>query len=284
MGKDSGKALTIFLILIAVILVSLTAISVFLLVKQVQLRESAEYSLAQLKTAESTLRAELEQIKQDRDLLQQKSQESEAKIESLLEELDLAEGVRDEVKKENRELKDSMEQLKVKNKEISQKLASQEEDTAVRISDLQQQLDDARRMNTELEQQRQSLEEEYNALKAKISDQEAAALDALGIQDADSVSVDSPADVDLNEIVVSHADAQNSGEVVSVDHEAEFVIISLGQRQGVAVDSTLAVYNQNRYLGDVVITKVLPEMSAADFVPPLTSRDISEGDLAKIKE
>lgn len=284
MGKDSGKALTIFLILIAVILVSLTAISVFLLVKQVQLREGAEYSLAQLKTAESTLRAELEQIKQDRDLLQQKSQESEAKIESLLEELDLVEGVRDEVKKENRELKDSMEQLKVKNKEISQKLASQEEDTAARISDLQQQLDDARQMNAELEQQRQSLEEEYNALKAKISDQEAAALDALGIQDSASASADSPADVDLNEIVVSHADAQNSGEVVSVDHEAEFVIISLGQRQGVAVDSTLAVYNQNRYLGDVVITKVLPEMSAADFVPPLTSRDISEGDLAKIKE
>jgi len=282
MRKDSGKALTIFLILIAVILVSLTSISVFLLMQQVKAREGVEYDLAQLKTSESALRAELEQIKQDRELLQQKFQESETKIESLLEELDLVEGVRDEVRKENRELKDSMEQLKAKNKEISQKIASQEEDAAARILDLQQQLDDARRVNTELEQQRQNLEDEYNVLKTRISEQEAAVPGVGSLQE--TASVKGQMNIDLNEIVVSHAGPQGPGEIVSVDHDAEFVIISLGQRQGVAVDATLAVYNQDRYLGDVVITKVLPEMSAADFVPPLTSRDISEGDLAKMKE
>ena len=280
MRKDSGKALTIFLILIAVILISLTAISVFLLIKQVQLRESAESHLAQLKTSESALRSEFEQVKKEKELLEQKSKEAEAKIENLLEEIDLVEGVRDEVRNENRELKDALEQLEIKNKEMSGQIEAQEKEVEAQVSGLQEQLDAAVERNKNLEEKRKKLEEEYNTLKMQLSDYEGSAAGA-GSETVDS-QADKQVNVDLKEIVVSSQE-DGQGQIVSVDHEAEFVIVNMGERHGISIDSLLGVYDGETYLGDIIITKVLPEMSAADFVSPLTSRDVSEGILVKVK-
>lgn len=273
MSNNSGKALTIFLVLIAVILISLTAISVFLLIKQVQLRESAEYHLAQIKTSESALRVEFDEVKKQKEILEQKTQEAESKIESLLEELDLAEGVRDEVKKENRELKDSLEALTKTNKEIDAKLTEKEQEVEMRVGELQEQLNVALERNKTLEEKRHDLEREYETLKAKLSDYGAA---ASGEVEGDE------GNVNLEKIVVS-SEGLDQGNVVSVDQEAEFVIVNLGERHGIIVDSELSIYDGEKYLGDIIVTKVLPEMAAADFISPLTSRDVSEGNLVKIK-
>lgn len=274
MRNDSGKALTIFLILISVIFVSLTAISVFLLVKQVQLRESAEEHVAQLQTSEGLLRVELQDVKKQNELLDQKTKEAENQIESLLEELDLAQSVRDEVRKENRELKESLETMKKTTESLKAQFEQKEQDVNQRIGDLQSQLDAALDRNKTLEERRLELEKEYGELKEKLTSLE----QEPELSDEISESVD----VDLGPIIVSSTDAME-GRIVSVDQEAEFVIVNLGERHGVAVDQELAVYNGNKHLGNVKATRVLPEMSAADFVPPLTSQDISEGDFVKLK-
>jgi len=274
MRNDSGKALTIFLILISVIFVSLTAISVFLLVKQVQLRESAEEQVAQLQTSEGLLRVELQDVKKQNGLLEQKTKEAENQIESLLEELDLAQSVRDEVRKENRELKESLEVMKKTTEGLKAQFEQKEQDVNQRIGDLQSQLDAALDRNKTLEERRLELEKEYGELKEKLT--------SLEQEPVLSDEISENVDVDLGPIIVSSTDAME-GRIVSVDQEAEFVIINLGERHGVSVDKELAVYNGNKHLGNVKATRVLPEMSAADFVPPLTSQDISEGDFVKLK-
>ncbi|HSV44069.1 MAG TPA: hypothetical protein VLJ10_05890 [Candidatus Bathyarchaeia archaeon] len=293
MRNESGKALTIFLVLIAIILVSLTAISVFLLVKQVELRKSTEVSLEQVRTSESSLRGELEEIKKQKEILENKGKESEAKIESLIEELDLAQGVREEVKKENRELKDSLDALKKTNDEVQAKLAQTEKQAEQQVQDLQNQLNVALERNKELEAKRQELENEYQVLKEQLMSYEAA-----GSLETDLLFTDPEAgvpvevvpgdgatlqDVQLDPIVVSLVSAQE-GHVVSIDTEAEFAIVNLGERQGILVDAVLGVYRDNQYLGDIKVSRVLPEVSAVDFVPPLTSQQIAEGDLVKLKE
>jgi phage shock protein A len=278
MQNDSGKALTIFLILIAVIFISLTAISVFLLVKQVQLRERAEEQSIQLQGSESTLRGELQEIKKQNEILDFKVKEAEEKIESLLEELDLAQGVRDEVGKENRDLKESLDTVKKTNEEIKAQLAQKEQDAERRVNDLQSQLNEAIERNKILEERQQSLEQEYQQLKEKLTSLQAPQVSAESVGDA----VDGQG-VDLAPIVVSAADA-GQGQVISVDQEAEFVIVNLGERHGAAVDKVLSIYTNDQYVGDVKITRVLPEMSAADFIPPLTSQNVSEGNLVKFKE
>lgn len=275
MRNKSGKALTIFLVLIAIILISLTAISVFLFVKQVGLREQAEYNFSQVRTSESAMRIELDEVKKQKNILDEKVKESEFKIESLLEELDLAEGIREEVKKENRELKDNLAALKKANDEVNQQLVQKEEAAMRRAKDLQEQLNIASERNKMLEETRQELEKEYNALKARLSMHKEVSRDAVMVGE-DGI------DVDLERIVVSGIDDQ--GRVVSIDHEAAFVIVNLGERQGVLANSTLSVYDGDQYIGDILVTKVLPEMAAADFVDPLTSQQVSEGNLVKLNK
>lgn len=274
MRNNSGKALAIFLVLIAVILVSLTAISVFLLIKQVQLRENAEYNLAQLQTTESTLRSELAEVKKQKELLEQKQVDAEGKIESLIQELDLAEGVRDEVKKENRGLKESVETLTKEKQAVLDEVAKKEQEAQQRVGELQEQLESALERNKTLEEKTGQLEKEFNELKAQLMAYE----DPVD-EDVEAVTDD----VELPKIVVSGG-GQGQGQIVSVDQDAEFVIVNLGERQGVAVDATLSVFDGESYLGDITVTKVLPEMSAADFVLPLTSQQVAEGNLVKVKE
>lgn len=269
MGKRSGKTLMIFLVLIAIILISLTAISVFLFVKQLQLRETAEQNLEQVQASETALRVELDAIKKQKNILDERMKEAEVKIESLLGELDMAEGIRDEIKKENRELKDALAALEEKNKQIKTQLEEKEQEADQRVSDLQQQLTIASERNKTLEEKRLELEQEYNVLKSQLSKGEAGGY----VQEEG---------VDLEKIVVSGVDKE--GQIVSIDREADFVIVNLGERQGVAAASTLSVFNGDQYLGDILVTKVLPEMAAADFIDPLTSQQVSEGNLVKVKQ
>ena len=57
--NNSGKTLTIFLVVIAVLLVSLTAIAVFFFLQEVELRKSAEYNLEQIRIAEIKLQEDI---------------------------------------------------------------------------------------------------------------------------------------------------------------------------------------------------------------------------------
>ena len=276
MRNDSGKALTIFLILIGIILISLTAISVFLLVKQVQLRENAEYALAQVQTTENALRAELAEVKKQREILENRAKEAEAKIENLLEELDFAEGIRDEVKRENRELKESLDVLKKTNNEMRTELNQKEQDAERRVTEIQEQLNISIERNKTLEEKRQELEKEFQDLKKKLQQLESRKM-------SDSQEGISSSNVDLERIVVSNAEP-GKGQIISVDQEAAFVIINLGERQGVNIGTLLSVFKENAYLGDVKVTRVLPEMSAADFISPLTSQQVGEGNPVSIKK
>ena len=77
--------------------------------------------------------------------------------------------------------------------------------------------------------------------------------------------------VELDKIVVNPQDG-TKGHILSVDTDAEFVVFNLGLKQGVKPDDMLSVYRGDEYLGDIKATRVQDEMSAADIIPPLSSR------------
>ncbi|GEM_PF-649190 len=72
--------------------------------------------------------------------------------------------------------------------------------------------------------------------------------------------------------------AEPAGRVLTVDRETEFVVINLGEKDGVHKGQILSVYRQNDYLGDVKVTRVQPKMSAADLIPPFSSRIVQKDD------
>ncbi len=73
------------------------------------------------------------------------------------------------------------------------------------------------------------------------------------------------------------------GHIVSVDIDAEFVILNLGLNQGVKADDVLSVYRGDDYLGDIKATRVQDEMSAADIIPPLSSQEVRKNDTVVLK-
>ena len=58
----------------------------------------------------------------------------------------------------------------------------------------------------------------------------------------------------------------------------EFIIFNLGDKDGVEIGQMMSVYRGKDYLGDVKVTRVQPEMAAADFIPPFSSRQVRRGD------
>ena len=65
---------------------------------------------------------------------------------------------------------------------------------------------------------------------------------------------------------------------MTVDTENQFVIVNLGQKDGIAEGTTLSIFREQEYVGDIKVTRVQPDMSAADFIPPLASQNISKND------
>lgn len=278
--NKSGKTLTIFLFIISFLMIAITVISVFFFLKEVDLRKSAESNLEQLRQVESKLQGELKETKQQLFLYEEKQKEAEQKIESLMEDLELEQGLREEIKKENRELKDAVEkETKAReelNAQMSQSVAAAEEKAA----SLQKELDGAVERNQEVEQRRQELEAQYQKLKAK--------LESLGISEAqvlnpDSSSLDPSGGVSLDKIVVAPG-VEMKGSIVNIDTEANFLIVKFGQKDGIKKGTLLSIYRGDEYLGDVRVSRVLPEMSAADFIPPLTSRLVNKDDRVSIKQ
>ena len=272
MGNKSGKTLTIFLVVIAVLLVSLTIISVFFFLEEVELRKTAEYNLEQLTITEAKLQADLKEAKKQVFIYEEKIKESDDKIESLMEDLELEQGLREEIKKENRQLRETLEKENQAREEIRGQLNAQLKTANDKAGALQAELDTLKSQTQDMQQQREEAEQKLNDLQSRLGGEAVpAAAEAAG------------QDVNLATIVVAPP-GDNKGKVISVDRETDFVIVSLGQKDGVKKEDLLSIYRNDKYLGDVKVSRVLPEMSAADFVAPLKSQEVRKDDRAVPKQ
>ena len=70
-----------------------------------------------------------------------------------------------------------------------------------------------------------------------------------------------------------------SGEIVSVNQENNFVIVSLGQKSGVNIGDRLSVYRADAYVGEIEIIQVRTDISAADIKKQ--SMPFQAGDIVK---
>jgi type II secretory pathway pseudopilin PulG len=271
--KKSGKTMVIFLILIVVILISGISISLFLLSKETQTRKATEASLEQLKARNQKIDEALKDAQQQIDVLTGKNKDADDKINSLMEELDLESGLREQIKAENKKLKETLEAEAKAKVDLRQKLTAELEGVQAKLKEseakvqeaagLQQKIDDLTKQNTELQSAAKAVE------------------DAKTVQQMRGEIIPPPVaeqeKVDLDRIVVTPDDAKQ-GKVLNVDTETEFLIFDLGVRHGIQVGDMMSVYRGKTYLGDVKVTRAQDEMSAADFIPPFSSRKVRKND------
>jgi uncharacterized protein YigA (DUF484 family) len=260
MNNTNGKTLTIFIVLITILLVSSTAIGFFMYQKESQKRQEIEVSLRQSVEQQQKLAGDLKDAKSQLDLLDDKNKEADKKINNLMDEVELNEGLRNELKKENSELKESLELAKKEKELVRADLEGLAKKLQENLGILKFEQDKAKELQTKL----QGIEE-FARKQNEVGDK--------SLRNK----------MELDRIVVGQ-EGNNSGRVLSVDKESEFVICSLGTAQGFKQGDILAVYRGDQYLGDVKISRAQDEMSAADFIPPLTSIIIRKNDTVVLKK
>ncbi len=278
--NSSGKVLVIFLVIFVILSLSLAGLSMFFLSKEIEKRKATESALQETKTVGIKLEAQLQDAIKQGFVLQEKNKEADEKINGLLDELELQEGLRDKLKEENLSLKTQLEEQTKAKDEIQKKIAASE-DAEKKVAELEGKLQVEINAKQELEQKIKTFEQRTKDLEEDLS--------RLKPEDTKPAPSDvkpaavSSEQVELEKIVIAPP-AGPEGRILTVDTETEFVIVSLGANQGAASGDTLSVYRGENYLGDIKITRLQPEMSAADFIPPLSSKDVRKDDRVVVKK
>ena len=254
----SGKTSTILLIIIAIILLSLTAISFYFYQNESVLRKDAESRLAKTKALTDKLEAEVKDSKKQVSLLEEKNKEADEKINSLMDELELQEGVRDQMKSENSSLKEALQKESQDKQSLHGELVAAQEKAA----SLEERLKSEEKLRADLEARAKEMEQ-------KLSQQQQQ-------QKQDS-------EVELEKIVVKPGEAPEA-RVISINEENNFVIFNLGQESGIKQGMILSVYRGDKYLGDVKVARAQEGMSVADFVAPLTKAQVKKDDRVVVKK
>ena len=303
--NSSGKVLVIFLVIFVILSLSLAGLAMFFLSKEKEKRISTENALQQSVASATKLEAKLQDAIKQGFLLQEKNKEADEKINGLLDELELQEGIREELKKENQALKEKFEKEVKARTELQEKIAINAE-AVQRLPELEAQLQTEQGARQELEQKLSAAEERAKTLEEALNKMqqqgvespapvpvEEAAPEAEEPQQEEPQPQEAPAveeqdserkeEVELEKIVVAPVKAAPEGRVVMVDTETEFVIVNLGANHGIKEEQVLAVSRGEDQLGEIKVTRVQPEMSAADFIPPLTSRQVRKDDSVVIK-
>lgn len=279
--NSSGKVLTVFVIIILILSITLTALVLFLLQQESKNRRYVEEQLDEAVKNEKTVSSELKELKKQAFLLEEKNKEADERINSLLDELELEEGLKEEMKTETTSLKEQIATLKSKNKGLEEQL-SQVKDSSDKITSLEEKLKKESERVKEYEAEIKRLTEQKGVLESQVG--------AAGSKNVSSASDN----VKLDPIVVSTDNDTgesippvatiSGGRILSVDTDTDFVIINLGRKDGIVEGLMMSVYRGQEYLGDVTVTRVQPEMAAADFIPPFSSRTVRKNDQVVVKE
>jgi hypothetical protein len=278
MSNSPGKTLTIFIVLVVILLLSATSIGFYLYNKEIQMRQQAQNDLEISHTNEMKLQATLKEAQRQLAIAQDKNKEADDKINNLMDEMDLNEGLRKELKTENASLKEKLdlaqkEKDKVKAAmDASQKTYDDQEKKYKQVQELlkseQDKSGNLQNSITQLEKEKADARAKIEAMKADLK-----AFNPHGPDDQ-AASTDK---VQLDKIVVN-PNGGIRGRILSIDKEAEFIVCNLGIKQGVKSNDILSVYRGEEYLGDVKVSRAQEELSAADIIPPFSSRKVRKND------
>ncbi len=290
--NNSGKTITIFLGLIVVLLVSTASISIFLLNKETEKRKAVEAALNDAQGTVSKLQGDLKVAQNKAFVLEEKNKEADARINSVEEELDVEKGLKEAMKTENTKLKQDLDsatqdrdriqadldtkvqELQAKTKSVEQEIQTRD----ARVKELEGKVADAEK---KLSEANAAVEKAKEAQAAAVTPAPAATTESAEPAKAEA-NAENPAPatenkVELDKIVVNKTDSVK-GRVLSVDKETEFIIFDLGAKSGVNQGDVMSVMRGDEYLGDIKVSRVQDEMSAADLIPPFSSRMVRKND------
>jgi predicted RNase H-like nuclease (RuvC/YqgF family) len=266
------------------VLIGIAAVSLVLVGLFAYLYQSANAKCAQLQAQVDELTArervtegKLEASKKQVSELTLKLQEAKSRIDLITEDLENERSARENASRE-------LEQIKT---ELDQQRNSRQ--------DIEGQLTQAQDEGRKLREQLKVIEQQKKDLEAKIKDLESGASGVeLGkvVVNNDAAAPAAAEGANTEENTAEPAASGESapaeeqqatpasmleGKVTVVNKEYNFVVINLGQRDGVNVGDIFSVYQDDKPVGEIKVEKVHESMSAAGF--PAEMKDtIKEND------
>jgi len=212
------------------------------------------------------------------------------KVEKRIIENKLAEAI-----KRNNDLESQLNTVRTQTEELSSELelAKKEKNQLnSQIENLLSQLQEAEKIREELEAQKTQAQDQVNKLQAllkvgrdeletqlsKFSTSEEIELGKIIIDQTQTVGSIPSAGVSY--VALSEPQILNTleGEVLVINKDYNFAVVSLGSRNGIEPGDTLSVYRSGSYIGDIQVEKTQEAMSACGFESEGIKDIIKEGD------
>lgn len=284
MANYKGKVPVIALIGILIVL-GLVAGLAYFLQKEHATNISLQQQLTEIREKQKIAEAKLDESKKMISLLEVKLQETQTQIESLTTDLEAEKAAKLESLNEAERLRTELEQQKVLRTDLEKKFNEAQGE----IKKSRGQLAQLELKKTELEDKVKQLEIKSRDLETKVQGIELGTIvvspeakqPAKKTGKAKKVTKEEKKPAPLKEVKKAEAVAVSEkleGNVLVVNKDYNFVVINLGNKEGVKAGSVFNVYHNDKYIGDVKVEKVHESMSAAGFASANIKDGVSEGD------
>ena len=267
--NNSGKILTFFSIIVALLLSSLLAMGVYNYQVISTKRAMAEKLLEQSKQSEAQLNEQLVALKKEIFLIGEKNKELDNRFNDVKDELELEHGLRDGMKQEIVKLKEELEKERSAKEQLQTKLSEELTTSQNSVAALQAQL----------EKERQRIQ----GTEGIAQDVSKNTVEKVTKKEPRVMLIQPKKSVRLGKIVVDPNESRK-GLILTVDEINNFVIVNLGEKDGVRLGDVLSVFRDGSYLGDIKVTGLQPNMAAADLVPPFSSLNVQKNDQVVVQQ
>ena len=258
------KGLTVGLVILSTIM-TFAAVTFYMGRAQEQAkRQFAESQLEETLRLKAGLEKEKEALTSAKTDLEAKLQMAEGKVTSLEAQ---AQQVAEQLAAEKRDaaaVRDELASAKKLADDARSRLDGERREKLALADELTQAKRAAKQLSDELAQLRQA----KSALEHRVKDVMA------GEASADTIVV-SPA---ANRGMVSALVPPSEGKVLVVNREFKFVVVNLGERDGMKAGRFLDISREGRPVARVQVERVYDNMAAANMLPEATKADIKEGD------
>jgi archaellum component FlaC len=234
----SGKIAIVLLVFVALASLSATAIIYYYLTSEKAKSESLEEQLVQILSAKRLIEDKLKTSKGEIENLKLQLSESKSKIDDLNSQLKLEKIAREQIMTER--------------------------------DNLLAQLNDKTALLQESSQELLKTKEKIKTLERQISKSR------MGIEPLTEAAGQTE-QVELGTIVVGQGEIPD-GEILSVNKKYDFVVINLGQRDGVNAGQVFSVYRKTKFLGDIEVVNAQAELSTANLLPDAKIKYFRKGD------
>lgn len=274
-GRMNRRANTPVIILVVLMIISLSVAggAFYLLQQEKQKSVDLEEKLDEINTKQRITESKLDEAKKTITDLQLKYEESKMKIDSLNQNLEQEKQARIQAEGKIEQMNVDLEQQKELRSDLEDRLSKAQND--VRMT--QSQLKDLDIRKTELESKMKELEAKTKEIELGniiVSPEAVPAPAATGKKQP--APIKAPVKTEKKPAALVAPALQ--GQVLVINKEYSFAVISLGSKDGVSLNQVFSVYRGKTYLGDVKVEKLHDSMSAAGFLTADLKSKIREND------